>query len=90
MDTDKIKQLQEMSDNLQKATNELAPQMKSLQAKMEEMKVMAEQYKQKDLTDIVIDGNKCSVSHSDNGVVIITFDAPNNANIFHHKLITNK
>jgi len=90
MDTDKIKQLQEMGETLQKATNELAPQMKSLQAKMEEMKVMAEQYKQKDLTDIVIDGNKCSVSHSDNGVVIITFDAPNNANIFHHKLITNQ
>ena len=90
MDTDKIKQLQEMGETLQKATNELAPQMKSLQAKLEEMKVMAEQYKQKDLTDIVIDGNKCSVSHSDNGVVIITFDAPNNANIFHHKLITNQ
>ncbi|CAB4147335.1 hypothetical protein UFOVP518_23 [uncultured Caudovirales phage] len=90
MDTDKFRQMQEMSAKLQQSANEFAPQLKLLQAKAEEIKLLAEKFKQHDLTNIEIDGNKCSVSHSDNGVVVITFDAPNNANIFHHKLITNK
>lgn len=61
------------SDNIKQLKKEITEVTGDLMQSLERMRSLAEGHQQINKKEIIINGDKCTASHSESGIVIITF-----------------